>query len=308
MSTHLLVGLSPTSRFLLHLAAQQEIVPVHMASSLPLASDPEAAAAAMVARGLLAAADLPGVYSLGPMGYALRDEILADWPALHGVLRAALIERLGDTCGLGPDDPLRAAFTAIDRAAFIAPALRCLADLDAPAPVGVGDLHSTAPHAVLAILQAAAPKPGERVLICGVRGGFTLALAGALVGAEGIALGLDWRPQVVAHVSAVLSGFPQLSGHTSIQPQRDVTLGHATDHPWDVVLVCGSVPKIPRHIIEQLHPTNGRIMLFLHEPGETGRSCYVLKRAGDAFRDEALSRLKVAPIFGLWGWDQVRPA
>jgi len=297
MSEALLQGLAPASRALLHVAAVQELVPIGMALHPPLAADPAEAVAPLCERGLLVPGEISGLYALSPMGYALRDAVLERWPMLHETLRPLLLEHL-DTLDLS--DTLRRALHRIDRADFLPERVRILADMDLAAPIDQEGMTTSAPHALVAILGAVKPRSAERVLICGAKGGVTLALAAHMVGREGEALALDWNPDTVGHVSASLAAYPALNA--SVRQQNDVTLG--APGPWSVVVVNGSVPKIPWPLVEQLGP-GGRILLFLQTPDQPGQACYLLHHDGSVDHDTQLSRYCFTPIYGRYGWDRL---
>ncbi len=297
MSEALLHGLAPASRALLHVAAVQESVPIGMAQHPPLASDPAEAVAPLCDRGLLVPDKTSGLYALSPMGYALRDAVLKRWPLLHETLRPLLLDHL-DTLDLS--DTLRQALHGIDRADFLPQRVRILADMDLAAPIDQDGMTTSAPHALVAILGTVMPRPGERVLICGAKGGVTLALAAHMVGEEGEALALDWNPDTVTHVRSALSAYPGLKA--DVRQQKDVTMG--APGPWSVVVVNGSVPKIPWPLVEQLGP-GGRILLFLQTPEQPGQACYLLHYDGSVDHDTQLSRYSFTPIYGRYGWDRL---
>ncbi|MBW2256905.1 MAG: hypothetical protein JRI25_20245 [Deltaproteobacteria bacterium] len=305
MSQQLLEGLDLPSQLLLQFAAQREHVPLRVAMSPPLEGDPFEAVEALQERGLVAPAEYPGVFSLTPMGYALRDEIAARWPEVHQALRKLLVAHLDKQFALGKNSRLLRALVAIDRAHFVSETAQVISDLDMPAPTGVDDMNTSAPHAIVSILEAVAPRGGDRVLVCGAKGGVTLALATHMAGKEGYGVALDWSPDTVAHARRALSHYPELDARTEVLERADVTVGYEEGAPWQVVVVNGSTPKIPWPLIEQLDGNGGRMLFFLQEPDSEGQSCYVLLKNGNVVRNEALSRFVFTPIFGRYGWDRV---
>ena len=308
MSSHLLEGLPTSSQLLLCFAAHQEIVPVQIAARPPLSEDPVQAVKALQERGLVAPTDMAMIFQLTPMGYALVDEVKARWPRLHADLRGRLLALLEQAFELTADSPLRAALHAVDRAHFVPEPLRCLADLDRPVPTGINDMTTSAPHAILSILRAVSPKPGEKVLVCGAKGGMTIALSAHMVGEQGAVLGLDWNAETVVHVRQALSRYPALTQRARVDQQDDVTVGLPDEGPFDIVIVNGSIPKIPRPLLDQLRPESGRLLAFLQVPAETGQACYIFRGDGVAGRDELLSRFVFTPIYGRYGWDRIDEA
>lgn len=146
MSQRLLDGLDPVAMLLLQVAARQEHVPVQLTLMAPLGEDPEEVVERVAERGLLAPSEVEGIHVLTPMGHALRDDILARWPQVHQALRPRLVAHLADELGLDPDAPLVQAFRVVDRASFIPEPGRVLADIDMPAPTGIGEMTTSAPN------------------------------------------------------------------------------------------------------------------------------------------------------------------
>lgn len=305
MSKQLLDGLDLSSQLLLQYAAQHENVPLQVALSPPLSVNPFDSAQALQDRGLVEATEMPAVFALSPMGYALRDEILASWPDYHAAMKAALVAHLVDNTDLIEGSALWEAFQAVDRADFVPAPVRCLADLDIPAPTGVDQMTTSAPHALVAILDAVRPQPGERMLVCGAKAGMVLALGATMVGEAGGGAAIDWDVATVAVVRASLRRYPELAARCDVLHRPDVTLGHEDGGPWQVVVMNGSVPKIPVPILEQLDPDGGRLLFFFQSPLDPGQSCYVLRRNGGAVKNQELSRFVFTPIYGRYGWDRI---
>jgi len=303
VSDRLLEGLSPASLLLLHVAVHQEMVPVQLLTRSALTDDPEEAVQDLLERGLVARTDIDGLLELGPLGYALKDTVVRRWPELHETLRPPLLARLFEDFGLDPGHPLRRALEAVDRADFVPTEVRFLADLDLPVPLGVDDITTSAPHAVLSILQAVLPRIGESVLLCGAKGGVTLALAAHLVGPTGRAVAQDTAPPLVDHISTALQRYPDLSAEARYV--SDVTLGLRAEGPWDVIVVNGSVPKLPWPLLHQLDDDGGRVLFFLQEPGNDGQACYVLRREGSDVTVELGGRFAFTPVYGRYGWDRI---
>ena len=303
MSELLLEGLSDGARLLLLVAAHQEMVPVQLLSRTPVPDDPEETVGTLIGRGLLAHTEVEGLLALSPLGYALRDPIERHWPTLHEALRPRMVNRLCEVFELDAGSPLRAALHAVDRADFVPDDVQYLADLDLPVPLGVDELTTSAPHAVTAILQAVDPQPGERVLICGAQGGLSLALAAHCVGRHGSALALDPLPPMVDQIKERLRGYPGLRAEAWFR--RDVTVGLEDSDPWQVIVLHGSVPKLPWPLVHQLDEQGGRLLFFLHEPTEDGQACYVLRRQGAEVSVESGGRFQFAPVYGRYGWDRI---
>lgn len=303
MSELLLEGLSVGARLLLLVAAHQEIVPVQLLSRTPVSDDPDETVDALLGRGLLTLTKVEGLLALSPVGYALRDAIERQAASLHEALRPRMIDRLCEVFELEDAHPLRAALHDIDRADFVPEDVRYLADLDLPVPLGVEEATTSAPHAIIAILQAVDPRPGERVLICGAKSGISLALAAHCIGPTGEALALESLPPLVDHINENLAEYPELRAQA--QFQHDVTLGLEHGDSWQVIVLNGSVPKLPWSLVHQLDKDGGRLLFFLHEPTEDGQACYVLRRQGSEVSVESGGRFQFPPVYGRYGWDRI---
>lgn len=302
MSAQLLDGLDDASLLLLQVAVRQEAVAARTAAAPPLEADPEQAAGALVERGLLQEHSFPGVLTLTPLGYALEPIVRDRWDALHAALRERLVDHL--TAGGDVSPELARALRATDRADFVPEPARCLVDLDVPLPLGIDDMTTSAPHAIVAILSAVAPTAGGRVLVCGAKGGVTLALAAHLVGPRGLARAIDSSEGIVDHVTQAIAHLPPEAAPADATRVADVTLGWAEHAPYDAIVLNGSVPKIPWPLVGQL-AEGGRLLLFLQEPSKPGQSCYVIRKEGGVVRDEALSQFLFTPIYGRFGWDRM---
>ncbi|HHO53993.1 MAG TPA: hypothetical protein ENK18_24765, partial [Deltaproteobacteria bacterium] len=263
MSAQLLEGLSIGAQLLLQLAARHEYAPLRYARVPPLGeADAHLAAAELQERGLLKPAEeAPGVLLLTPVGYTLRTTVIARWGALHEQLRPRLLAHVSELFKLGPGSLLLEALHAIDRAWFLPEASQPLADLDLPIPIGASSLTTSAPHAIVAMLRALEPRRGERVLVCGAKAGVTIALCAHVVGPRGRVMGLDPELSTVRYAATSLQrviALPQLAP-IEVRCVQDVTLGPGAEEPWDVVIVNGSVPKVPCDLMAQLSD-EGRLL------------------------------------------------
>lgn len=308
MSAQLLEGLSVGAQLLMQLAARHEYAPLHYARIPPLAeADAQLAVSEVQQRGLLKPAEeRSGMLLLTPLGYALRGAVIAQWEALHAQLRPRLLAHVAELFELKEGAPLLSALHAIDRAWFLPEGSLPLADLDLPVPLGAASMTTSAPHAIVAMLRALGLRRGERVLVCGAKAGVTMALSAHIVGPDGRVVGLDPDLAVVRHAAACLQRAGDLQQIAPIEVRRveDVTVGLSGAAPWDVVIVNGSVPKVPLDLVAQLS-ARGRLLLFLQEAATEGQTCYVLHRGGEISKEELLSRFVFTPIYGRWGWDRI---
>lgn len=303
LSELLLNGLTDGAQLLLMVAAHQEMVPIQLLSRIPVTDDPTATVDALIDRGLVTRTEVDGLLALSPLGYALRDPITRRWPRLHEALRPRMVARLCEVFELDRGTPLRDALHAVDRADFVPDDVRYLADLDLPVPLGIDELTTGAPHAIIAILQAVDPSPGERVLICGANGGVSLALAAHCIGPKGQSVALEASPALADFTNESLALYPDLMAEA--QYQKDVTVGLEDEGPWDVILLNGSVPKLPWALLHQISEDGGRLLFFLHNPSDNNQVCYVLRRLGSEISVESGGQFQFQAIYGRYGWDRI---
>lgn len=205
--------------------------------------------------------------------------------------------------GLSLDESIPAALRSLDRRRFVAEEHALLADLDMPLPVSE-ETTTSAVHAIAMILDAARPRSGNRVLLCGVKGGVTAALAAHLVGAEGRVVCLEWDADLARRVRRALGALEHVRRRVKVLHQADVTIGLPVEAPYNVIIVNGSVPKIPRALLHQLED-DGALLFFMQWPMEEAQSCYVVRKNADIVKHDALSAFQFTPIYGEHGWDRM---
>jgi protein-L-isoaspartate O-methyltransferase len=152
------------------------------------------------------------------------------------------------------------------------------------------------------IVQALAPKAGDQVLVCGVKGGFTAALCAAIVGPSGRVECLETDGAIAEHARASLdrAGFDER--RVRVHVVKDVTIGRDAPQRWDVAVVNGKIPKVPRSIIKQM-ADGGRLLIFLQDGEERGQTAYLIQMDGKAIKNTALSSFVFTPIYGEFGFD-----
>lgn len=183
--------------------------------------------------------------------------------AIH---RQTMVDTQLKTVGV-TDAAVLAAFAAIPRENYLPPALAGLAYADAAHEVSRGR-HLLAPLALALLLQHAAVRPGERVLVVGSATGYSAAVL-ARVGAQVTALECD---DALA-ATALAVGVPTMIG--------PLPAGWAAAAPYDLILFEGCIEIVPPAIAAQLAP-GGRIAAVLRQSG-VGRG-YVgpLSASGEA--------------------------
>jgi protein-L-isoaspartate(D-aspartate) O-methyltransferase len=180
------------------------------------------------------------------------------------------------------DPALLAAMDAVLREDFVAEGLRPIAYSDRAVPL-VAKRALMPPAALAQLIQALAPRPGEKALIVGAGTGYSAAVL-ANMGVEVTALESDKALAEIARGNgvAIIDG--------------KLAEGHSADAPYDLILIDGAVEELPEAIIGQLED-GGRLATALAEGGVTRLA--VGTRRGTAFglRSFADAAVSVLPGF-----------
>jgi len=124
----------------------------------------------------------------------------------------------------------------VPREHFVPPAYLSLAYADIDIPIGQGQ-HMLAPKLVGRLLQAAAVRPGDRVLEVGTGTGYVTACL-AHLGARVLSLEIDPRLAAEARERLSALGFAQVEVRCA-----DALAGPLEGGPFAVIVVTGSVPE-----------------------------------------------------------------
>lgn len=142
-----------------------------------------------------------------------------------------------------------AAFDVVDRAEFLRPKDRIVADVDAPLAIGHGQTNSQ-PRTVRNMLGLLEVETGQRVLDVGSGSGWTTALLAQLVGPTGRVIGVELEPDLAAWGAENLGR--QGVSWASIRPASPDVLGVPAEAPFDRILVSASARRMPDELVEQL--------------------------------------------------------
>ena len=169
-----------------------------------------------------------------------------------------------------PDATLDRAFAAAPRTGFLPPAEVRFASLDRPLPIGHGQTNSQ-PTTVRHLLRHLDVRPGQRVLDVGCGSGWTTALLAHLVGPDGVVVGVEIVPELVAFGRANLDG----AGVPGARIERadPHALGWPAGAPYDRILVSAAARTVPAALVAQLDadgvlvvPVAGRLAV-VRRPG-----------------------------------------
>ncbi len=146
---------------------------------------------------------------------------------------------------------------AVPREDFVPSAYRTLAFADMEIPIGEGE-KMMAPRIEARILQELAPHKTERVLEVGTGSGYLTAL---LAHRAAHVHSVEIRPALAAF------GRDNLARHGADSVTLeigDAARGWPTRAPYDVIVLTGSTPVLPRVLLDQLAP-GGRLFAVVGE-------------------------------------------
>jgi len=146
---------------------------------------------------------------------------------------------------------------AVPREDFVPPPYRTLAFADMEIPIGEGE-KMMAPKLEARIVQEVAPRKSERVLEIGTGSGYLTAL---LAHRAAHVHSVEIRPALAAFGRANLErhGADNVTLETG-----DAARGWPTRAPYDVIVLTGSTPVLPKTLLEQLSP-GGRLFAVVGE-------------------------------------------
>ncbi len=162
------------------------------------------------------------------------------------------------------DPRLLRAMRTLPREQFLPPHLAALAYIDEDIPLGRGRVMLE-PMVIARLLQAAAPRGGERALVVGAGTGYGAALLDRC-GAEVTALEDDAELTALARAAlAVWAPAVRLASGPLAE-------GWAAGAPYDVILIEGAVPVVPAALAAQVRNPGGRLLTVLRGAGHIGQA------------------------------------
>lgn len=173
------------------------------------------------------------------------------------------------------------------REAFVPAAAvsRAYADEEVPLPGGRALMQ---PMVLAKLLQLAAIRPGERVLMVCAGTGYGAAIA-ARLGAQVVALEPD------AGLRAMAARALEAEGAGALRLEAgDPTQGYAAAAPFDLILIEGEIPGVPDSLSSQL-AEGGRLVAIVAE-GRGPGVAMLGRRIGGAMTLSAAFDAAVAPL------------
>jgi len=145
----------------------------------------------------------------------------------------------------------------VPREEFVPPEFRDLAFADMEIPIGEGETM-WAPKIEARAMQALEVRKADRVLEVGTGSGYLTAL---LAHRAAHVVSVELRPALAAFGRANLERYGV--GNVTLEI-GDAARGWPSGAPYDVIVLTGSVPVLPKGILEQLAP-GGRLFAVIGE-------------------------------------------
>ena len=190
---------------------------------------------------------------------------------------AALVDALVKRGAISSDD-VRAAFEAVDRAAYLPLEVRAEAYRDRPVllqrdEAGVAVSTMSQPTMVAFMLEELAVRRGDRILEVGTASGYNAALLAHLVGERGVVVTMEIDEALAQLAAERLAGFSNVRVVVG-----DGRFGHPAPCPYDRIVVTAGASRVEPAWVEQLAP-GGRIVVPITGRDGRGRCVtYVSRR------------------------------
>ena len=218
---------------------------------------------------------------------------MVDTMTNYAAEREAMVERQLRRRGISEQDILDA-FLAVPREQFISDDYAHLAYGDHPLPIEANQTISQ-PYIVALMIQAAAIKPGDKVLEVGAGSGYAAAVISRIAGKV---IGIERQHDLVDVATERLRRL----GYDNVEiVEGDGTKGCRDQAPFDAILAAASGSHVPGPLVEQLAP-NGRIVMPVGEPGWVQELVKVTKQEDGILRQENLGEVRFVPLIGEEGW------
>ena len=176
---------------------------------------------------------------------------------------------------------------AVPREEFVPPSCRNLAFTDMEIPIGE-DERMWAPKIEARVLQEMAPRRSDKVLEVGTGSGYLTAL---FAHRAAQVCSVEIKPALAAFGKANIArhGVDNVTLETG-----DGARGFAKWGPYDVILLTGSVPLMPRAVLESLAP-GGRAFAVIGEPPVMTAKIFHCSAPGE-YRAVELFETLIAPL------------
>jgi protein-L-isoaspartate(D-aspartate) O-methyltransferase len=215
--------------------------------------------------------------------------VMADYAAEREAMVERQLRRRGIT-----EPAILDAFRAVPREKFISDEYGHLAYGDHPLPIEANQTISQ-PYIVALMIQAAAIKPGDKVLEVGAGSGYAAAVISRIAGKV---VAIERQHDLVEVARERL----QRLGYDNVEIiEGDGTKGCRDEAPFDAMLAAASGSHVPPPLVEQLAP-NGRLVMPIGEPGWVQELIKVSKQEDGILKKENLGEVRFVPLIGEEGW------
>ncbi|HWP67364.1 MAG TPA: protein-L-isoaspartate(D-aspartate) O-methyltransferase [Candidatus Limnocylindria bacterium] len=200
--------------------------------------------------------------------------------------REAMVAEQIERRGVRDPEVLRA-MRVVPRHEFVPVSERAEAYDDHPLPIGHGQTISQ-PYIVAFMTEAAAVRPGARVLEIGTGSGYQAAVL-AEVGAE--VYTIEIVPELAAAARAALTrtGYERVHTRTG-----DGHKGWPEAAPFEAIIVTAAAPRVPPALLEQL-AVGGRLVMPV---GSVWQEIEIHHRTQDGISVERVLPVRFVPLVG----------
>lgn len=192
------------------------------------------------------------------------------------------------------DDRVLDAMREVPREAFVPEGLQEFAYDDAPLPIEAGQTISQ-PYVVGLMIQAAAIRPGDRVLEIGAGSGYAAAVMSRIAG-QVFAIERHAALTELARERLRRLGYDNVELRTG-----DGTRGWVEAGPFDAILAAAGGPSIPQALKDQLD-LGGRLVMPVGATRDEQRLVKVTRVSASHFEEDDLGAVRFVPLIGEQGW------
>ncbi len=190
-------------------------------------------------------------------------------------------------------EPVREAFCAVPREAFVPANTKKYAYADTPLDIGEGQTIS-APHMVAIMCEALDIQVGQKILEIGTGSGYHAAIVAALVGVTGHVYSIERRAALANQAKEHL----KQAGVSNVTVEiGDGSEGLALYQPYDRIYVTAASPRIPPPLIEQLRDP-GKLLVPV---GDMYCDLTLLEKKAGTTRTHSLGGCVFVPLVGKYG-------
>ena len=155
------------------------------------------------------------------------------------------------------------AMREVPRDRFVPDDLKTQAWDNRPLPIGFGQTISQ-PYTVAYMMELVGVRSGDRVLEVGAGCGYAAAVAGAIVGSDGLVIGVEIRDELASRANRILAAL----GYDHVKVESgDGRNGEESKAPFDRIVVSATAPEVPKSLVTQLAVGGALVM-----PVKTGFS------------------------------------